>query len=50
MDMVLTIEMGTTLSAAEGRATAMPVTADVIDTQGVKTPSAIVNAVPNRLW
>lgn len=42
-----TIEMPTTSCETEGLATAIPATALVTDTAGVKTPSAKVKAVPN---
>jgi hypothetical protein len=41
-----TIDMGTMSRDTEGLATAMPPTALVIETAGVRTPSAIVSAVP----
>lgn len=46
----LTIEIGVTSFATEGLATAMPPTALVTDTAGVKTPSASVRLVPKRLY
>lgn len=42
--------MGTILLEMSGRATAMPPTAEVTDTAGVNTPSAIQRAVPNKVW
>jgi hypothetical protein len=45
-----TIDIPEILFATEGFATAMPPTALVTETAGVKTPSAIVNPVPRRLW
>ena len=44
-----TIEMGVTSLATDGFATAIPPTALVTDTAGVKTPSASVRLVPNKL-
>ena len=43
---IRTMDMGTRSPDTEGLATAMPPTALVIDTAGVRTPSAIVRAVP----
>lgn len=45
----LTIEIGVTSLVTEGFATAIPPTALVTDTAGVKTPSANVRLVPKRL-
>lgn len=42
-----TIEMGATSLMTDGLATAMPATALVTDTAGVKIPSARVKLVPN---
>lgn len=44
----LAIEMGATSLATDGFATAIPATALVTETAGVKMPSAIVRDVPNR--
>lgn len=46
----LTIEIGVMSPATDGFATAIPPTALVTDTAGVKTPSAIVRLVPNKLY
>lgn len=43
-----TIEMGTTSAPTLGFATAIPATALVTDTAGVKIPSARVRLVPNK--
>ena len=48
--MMLTIEIGVTSLATDGLATAIPDTALVTETAGVKTPSASVRLVPKRLW
>ena len=42
--------MGITLDEIDGFATAMPATALVTETAGVKIPSARVRLVPNRHW
>lgn len=47
---MLTMEIGVTSLATDGLATAMPATALVTETAGVKIPSARVKAVPNRHW
>lgn len=44
----LTMDIGTMSPDTDGFATAMPPTALVMETAGVKTPSAIVKAVPNN--
>jgi hypothetical protein len=44
------IEMGMTCEPTSGLAAAIPLTADVTDTAGVKTPSAKVRAVPSKHW
>lgn len=43
------MDMGVTSLPTEGLATAIPETALVTDTAGVKTPSASVSDVPNKL-
>jgi hypothetical protein len=43
------MEMGTILLATSGLAIAIPPTADVTDTAGVNTPSAMQRAVPNKV-
>lgn len=47
---MLTIETGVISDPTEGLATAIPLTALVTETAGVKIPSAMVNAVPNKHW
>ena len=44
------MDIGVTSLETEGFATAIPPTALVTDTAGVKTPSASVRLVPKRLY
>jgi hypothetical protein len=46
----LTMDTGVTSPETDGFATAIPPTALVTDTAGVKTPSASVRLVPKRLY
>lgn len=48
--MKLTIDIPVISLETEGLATAIPPTALVTETAGVKTPSASVRLVPNRLY